>query len=545
MSECGASAGPTIAASAMPQQLHVQQQQPFKQQQDQQLQLSPKQQQRQEAQEQQSPSVGPAEMAAALDRLCQAASRCQQGARASTSGSSTPSRASPWQASGSKGQEELHGTASTLGRSSGSSTPSRAAHKPASDQSRLHHDAAPLTRTSSSATSRHASPGDSPGHQHKAHGKASIGSSTTSPAPTSPRHASGLQHQQRVDGGISVDGTASDADAASLSPSSSHAAQPVNTAQPGRAAVKSRAQAAGSTEQLLDALIQLEAQFRLAGPAAGTAGAENVEPVTSASEIVPTFGHSHAPAASSSSLGQVPLSVDTAAAGQEAAGANAEGHTARSGRGLGPESDSPAALMLEQLSSLPGVSATTEDMPCAGAPESTSQPYSTASVVGDVERSTLHEDCPVSTSSTPIPESAHQPPSSPEAAADRRRAVAYEPRAVGDSTAVPTAALPSGQEAGQDDASVANQLPGPASNSPLALGPKSVLDRLQRPSSAAMQSPNKSKYARSESREAGVKMADHPVGELACVVVNGHLGLKRCWMCTWADTVNASRQQHK
>ena len=193
-----------------------------------------------------------------------------------------------------------------------------------------------------------------------------------------------------------------------------------------------------------------------------------------------------------------PLSDDAAAAAQEAAGASANANNAQSRVGFGPASDSPAAAMLEQLSSLPEASAAAADTASAGAHESTS--------------------------SGSIHESTRQPASTPGGAADAPRAVAEEPRAIVDSTALPSDALPPGQAAGQetDGAIVGDPSPGPVRATPAAQGPKSVLDRLQRPSSAALQSPNKSKYARSESQEAGVKMVVHPIGELAHVASYKH-----------------------
>lgn len=70
---------------------------------------------------------------------------------------------------------------------------------------------------------------------------------------------------------------------------------------------------------------------------------------------------------------------------------------------------------------------------------------------------------------------------------------------------------------------------------PPTKGMQSALDRVQGLGSAAMQSPNKSKYAKSESWQAGVKMVDHPVGELAilctCAINKTniwlHIGRKR------------------
>ena len=69
-----------------------------------------------------------------------------------------------------------------------------------------------------------------------------------------------------------------------------------------------------------------------------------------------------------------------------------------------------------------------------------------------------------------------------------------------------------------------DDLGGTGEVTPPAKGMQSALDRVQSLTVAEMQSPNKSKYARSESRQAGVRMADHPVGELCplcvCIVPN-------------------------
>ena len=67
-------------------------------------------------------------------------------------------------------------------------------------------------------------------------------------------------------------------------------------------------------------------------------------------------------------------------------------------------------------------------------------------------------------------------------------------------------ATPSGQEAttsGQEATASGQEV-------------RSVLDSVQSLTGPEMQSPNKSKYARSESRPAGTKIAEHPVGELDC-----------------------------
>ena len=494
----------SIASPVRSQQLQEQvlQQEQQQQSQDQQ---SQEQQERQESQGQQSPLVGTSEMAAALERLCQAATRRQQGAHASTSGSNASSRTSPRHKSSSKGHHRGRSDASSAASPSSSVTSPKTSPRHAAGQHRRHHDAAAHASSSSICT------------PHRA----------------SPKHVFGSNSQHRLPASAAGSVSASDANASVLSNSVSHA-MPADRAQTEIRASSSHAHAEGSTEKLLDAFMQLDAQSRAAAPAEQQAG-----PTVLSSEAARPVGRLQQSAAADSLPAGDAACDAPAAIAQEAVGAEAGAANVGADQSAGQmlQSNSPAAVMLEQLCSTQEASQPADISFSSPTEQSTSQPPGDAIAdaavaasddAADEGEAAIADASPTiqggstvgmpSASTSPFPQdSFQQQPAGPsDTAADEFSAIA-------DSTAWGPASE-QGQEAMQDTdgASAADEAPADGSDppglgtaTPAAQWSQSLLDRLQRPSSAAMQSPNKSKYARSESSQAGLKMSDHPVGELA------------------------------
>lgn len=534
---------PRHTAVSTTEQLPQQQSQPQQQQQSLQQQAwHDLQQSQQQQQEQDSPRVGTSEMAEALGRLCQAATKKQhlaharrdastgRHASASSSGSSTPSHAS---SSKSRRRKDAHSPADvSMGAAgaSGRSTPSRLfPSRPSGSQA---------------GTSRALS-------------AAAIAASEADPTETPKAHF-GVP-QCSVEQGV----------------------------------VRTDSAAPASTEQMLDAFMQLEAQARHASPSAERPLAMTHRQTDSLHQA--DLHHSQPPHATANAA-TASVAVKTASGGHAdhtSVGATFAGSSSVSEpaarpdtlqvaaastllTGHGHQQASPAVIMLHQLHRAAAQPSITSSAQAAsrssGAAEASAPMVQAELAAADAvpqEANSVSMDTGTTTDAVPqeassdsrqgwtntdvvpqeassdsmhsrtiidaVPQEARSnvmhSQTSPEQAvnaADTGLAVhsEQEPASLQHQTGLGYSSTGSAVASVSED-----DLGGTREVTPPAKGMQSALDRVQSLTVAEMQSPNKSKYARSESRQAGVRMADHPVGELCpvcvCVVPNRPTTLER------------------
>ena len=320
--------------------------------------------------------------------------------------------------------------------------------------------------------------------------------------------------------------------------------------------VRAEFAAPANTEQMLDAFMQLEAQARHASPSAERPAAMTDRGTDSLHHALPDgLHHSQTPHATANAA-TANVAVKTASGGhadhtsasdafagsssvlEPAAGSDTVQAAAASTvlTGQGHQQASPAVVMLHQLHSAAARPSITSSAQAAsrssGAAEASPHMVQAELAAADAvpQEASMHSDSMHSQTTTDaVPQEAssnlvHSQTSAEQAVdpADTGFAVHSEQEA---------AVLEQGQMGLEDSgpgsavASVSeDDLGGTGEVTPPAKGMQSALDRVRSLTVAEMQSPNKSKYARSDSRQAGVRMADHPVGELrplcVCIVPN-------------------------
>lgn len=546
---------PAAALVQQRQQAPLHRQQHTEQQQQQELLVEQQQQQQQhkrdEQQQQQHehdlPIVGTNEMAEALGRLCQAASRKQRLAHARPDGKAS---------------------------SSGSSSPAHA--------SRQH---SPKSRTADATSSGRSTP------EHGSHGRSQhsrpglVGSSRSMPTGVYPdklAHSS-APASTAVSPATDMTGNSRDSD----SDSRTGPAHSRKHGSPGAATV-------ARSEHLLRAFVEADSQARNAKPAAEEA---HVAMLTSEQSSGQEPAHTAATAAGSA----MNISADDAAADSRAVsgtaasgtvlllqGAMQEAAVSSVPTGHSSQHASLAATMLQQLHSAAALPPDTNPGTAAPRPTAVAETCTcrqqfldtndVAAHTGDFETAV---DATSDATVAAVPQARSdsmqaQTPLAQEGNSDNMLALsplqqsADSARAASSHPAVNAEgqeATPSGQEAaalGQEASAIGQEATAPEQEAsasgqaatalqpkatapgqePMALpesdgtipsgiasegsfdvlgvggvtpparGVQSVLDSMQNMGGAEMQSPNKSKYARSESRQAGTRIADHPVGEL-------------------------------